>query len=266
MSTVITYQNINQDAYLLFLMCVSFFGLFLVGILTFNPPVAESLPWRKPVIGSVFGSICVLGSLAALFPKKCLGAIHPKKEENPVKRYRSSQESNFRKRGVRFAVRGHHPDCGNFSGHVFKVGNRTFCTSCTGLLLGALISLIANILYFSDAWQLDQKSLPTVYFGILGISFGLLQFPFFKNRKSPLRFLLNLFFVLGAFLILVEIDTLVQSTVLDLFLMLLIVFWIFTRISLSQWDHKRICSACNVATCEFSICRLVEYATNSRLD
>ena len=94
---------------------------------------------------------------------------------------------------------------------------------------------------------------PTVYFGILGISFGLLQFPLFKNRESPLRFLLNSFFVLGAFLILVEIDTLVQSVVTDLFLILLIVFWIFTRISLSQWDHKRICYACNVEMCEFFI-------------
>jgi hypothetical protein len=254
LSTITTYQNINQDAYLLFLMGVSFFGLFLVGILTINPPVAESLPWRKPVIGSVFGSICVLGSLAALFPKNCLGVFHLKKEDALVKKkFHSSQESDMTSYKVRFAVRGHHPDCGNFSGHVFRVGNRTFCTSCTGLLLGALINLIATFLYFFGAWQLSQKSLPTVYFGILGISFGLLQFPLFKNRKSPLRFLLNSFFVLGAFLILVEIDTLVQSVVTDLFLILLIVFWIFTRISLSQWDHKRICYACNVEMCEFFI-------------
>jgi len=252
LSAITTHQNINQDAYLLFLTGASFFGLFLIGILAFNPPVAvESFPWRKPVIGSIFGSICILGSLAALFPKECSGTLHFRKEEAPVNKYSCSQESDLASYRVRFAVRGHHPDCGNFSAHVFRISNRTFCTSCTGLLLGALISLVANILYFSNGWQIGQESLPMAYFGILGVSFGLLQFPLFKNRKSPLRFLLNSFFVLGAFLILVGIDTLVHSVALDLFLILLIVFWIFTRISLSQWDHKRICYPCNVTTCEF---------------
>ena len=233
-------------------MGVSFFGLFLVGILAFNPPVAgESFPWRKPVIGSIFGSICIIGNLAALFPKECSGALHFKKEETPVNKCYSSQESNPVSYRFRFAVRGHHPDCGNFSAHVFRISNRTFCTSCTGLLLGALISLIATISYFSDCWQIGQVSLPLVYFGILGVSFGLLQFPLFKNRKSPLRFLLNSFFVLGAFLILIGVDTLIHNVALDLFLILLIIFWIITRISLSQRDHKRICYACNVTTCEF---------------
>ena len=252
MSAVTTYQNINQDAYLLFLMGASFFGLFLMGILAFNPPVAgESFPWRKPVIGSIFGSICVLGSLAALFPEECSGALHFKREETPVNEHSCSQESNLASYRVRFAVRGHHPDCGNFSAHVFRISNRTFCTSCTGLLLGALISLIATILYFSNGWKISQGSLPIVNVGILGVSFGLLQFPLLKNRKSPLRLLLNSFFVLGAFLILVGIDALVHSVALDLFLILLTVFWIYTRISLSQWDHKRICYACNVTPCEF---------------
>lgn len=232
-------------------MSVSLFGLFLVGILTLNPPVTgESLPWRKPVMGSIFGSICILGSLAALFPRKCSGTLHFKKEA-PVNMYDFSQESDLTPYRGGFAVRGHHPDCGKFSAHVFRIGNRTLCTSCTGLLLGALVSLTATILYFFSGWQFGQEILPIVNVGILGVSFGLLQFPLFKDRRSHLRFLLNSFFVLGAFLILVGIDTLVQSVALDLFLIFLIVFWILTRISLTQWDHKRICYACGVTTCEF---------------
>jgi len=199
----------------------------------------------------IFGSICVLGILASLFPKKCSGTFHFKKEGMTVNKSNSSGESKLPSYRVGFALRGHHPDCGNFYTHVFKISNRTFCTSCTGLLLGALVTLVATILYVFNGWQIGQESLLTVYFGILGVGFGLLQFPLFKNRKSPLRFLLNSFFVLGAFLILTGIDALVHSTTLDLFLILLIVFWISTRISLSQWDHKRICYACKVTTCEF---------------
>jgi len=245
-------HSITRDPYLLFLMSISFFGLFFVGMLALNPPVAEeSFPWRKPVIGLIFGSICVLGILATLFPKKCSGTFHFKKDEMAVNKRSGSREGKLASYRVRFAVRGHHPNCGNFSAHVFKISNRTFCTSCTGLLLGALVTLVATVLYVFNAWQIGQESLLTVYFGILGVGFGLLQFSLFKNRKSPLRFLLNFFFVFGAFLVLTGIDALVHSTTLDLFLILLIVFWIFTRISLSQWDHKRICYACNVTTCEF---------------
>ena len=252
MSVILMSHSVSRDPYLLFLMGVSFFGLLLVGMLALNPPVAgESFPWRKPVIGSIFGSICILGILATLFPKECSGALHFKKEEMTVNKCNGSRESKLASHRVRFALRGHHPNCGNFSAHVFKISNRTFCTSCTGLLLGALVTLVVTILYFFNGWQIGKESLPTVYFGILGVSFGLLQFPLFKNRKSPLRFLLNSFFVLGALLILVGIDALIHSITLDLFLILLIVFWIFTRISLSQWDHKRICYACNVTTCEF---------------
>jgi len=250
--SMIMSHSITRDPYLLFLMSVSFFGLFLVGILALNPPVAgESFLWRKLVIGLIFGSICVLGILASLFPKKCSGTFHFKKEGMTVNKSNSSGESKLPSYRVGFALRGHHPDCGNFSTHVFKISNRTFCTSCTGLFLGALVTLVATILYVFNGWQIGQESLLTVYFGILGVGFGLLQFPLFKNRKSPLRFLLNSFFVLGAFLILTGIDALVHSTTLDLFLILLIVFWISTRISLSQWDHKRICYACKVTTCEF---------------
>jgi len=243
---------VSRVSYLLFLMGVSFFELFLVGILALNPPVAgESFLWRKPMIGSIFGLICILGILATSFPKECSGMFHFKKEETTANKCSVSRESKLASYEVRFAVRGHHPDCGNFSAHVFKISNRTFCTSCTGLLLGALVTLVATILYVFNGWQFGQKSLPIVYLGILGVSFGLLQFPLFKNRKSPLRFLLNLLFVLGAFLILIWIDALVRSITLDLFLILSIVFWIFTRMSLSQWDHKRICYACNVTMCEF---------------
>jgi len=245
-------QNVKQYLYPLFLMSVSLFGLFLVGMLAFNPPAAEEdLLWRKTVVGSIFGSICILGILAALFPKECSGASHFKKEEMPANKYKEPPQSRFASSGVYPTIRGHHPDCGNFSAHVLRISDRMFCTSCTGLLLGALITLVGTILYFFNDWHIGQEGLLAVSLGILGVTLGLLQFPLLKNRRSLTRFLLNMFFVLGAFSILIGIDALVRSVAVDLFLILLIVFWLFIRISLSQWDHKRICYACNVAMCEF---------------
>ncbi len=243
---------VSRNLYLYFLMGVSFFGLFLVGTFVLKPSVAmEDFFWRKPVIGSIFGSICVLGILAALFPRECSGKFHFKKEKNALNKRSVYGEDYTNSTRVRLSLRGHHPDCGYFSAHVFKIGERTFCSSCTGLLLGAVITLFATFLYVFNSWQIYREGLPTVALGVLGVSFGLLQFPLLKNRTSSLRFLLNSLFVLGAFLIFTGIDALLNALMLDLFVILLIIFWIFTRISLSQWDHKRICSSCNVATCEF---------------
>jgi len=131
---------------------------------------------------------------------------------------------------------------------VFRVGNRTFCTACTGLLLGGLSALAGTILYFFSNWRVEQISFLLVWVGILGVGFGLFQFKF----KGIVRLFLNIFFAFGAFLILIGVDELARSVAVDLFLIALTLFWLFTRISLSQWDHRRICYACKVVTCEIA--------------
>jgi len=236
------FQKIRRNSYLCFLMTVSFFGVFLVGMLASHPSTMqnEDFLWRKTIIGSIFGLICVLGILAAFHPN-CLRIIKLGKEEK-------HEPSIFRQSS--FAVHGHHPNCGKFSTHTFQIGNKMFCASCMGLLFGAVTSLLGIVAYFFNGWHIGQGSLFLIIAGILGVVFGLLQFPLLKNRRSFLRFFLNAFFVLGTFLILIGIDTLVRSLSVDLFLVVLSVFWLFTRISLSQWDHERICQACDFA-CEF---------------
>jgi hypothetical protein len=103
--------------------------------------------------------------------------------------------------------------------------------------------------YFFGNWRIpEQNSSIMVLLGILGVGVGLFQFKF----RNLLRLSLNTFFVLGTLLILIGIDEFVQSLMIDLFVVSLILFWLFTRISLSQWDHKRICSDCDIAGCEFA--------------
>jgi len=235
-------------------MGVSLFGLFLVAMLAVNPPkVQESFPWRKTVVGSIFGSICILGILAVLFPKDCSRAFHFKEEDRHDKKSSNPGQSRFVSQKASLSMRGHHPNCEGFSAHVFRVNNRTFCIGCTGFLFGALIILVGTILYFFLGWHVTHGSLPLVGVGILGIAFGLLQFPLFSFQLSFLRFFSNTFFILGTFLILTGIDALVQSLVIDSFLILLSILWLFTRIALSQWDHGRVCHACKLTTCELRV-------------
>ena len=227
------------------MISVSFFGLLLVGALALNPPtVRESFLWRKPLIGSLFWLICIFGILAIFFPKQCSAVFDFKKKE----KHEHSDENLFAFHGTRSIVQGHHPDCENFSAHVLRIGDRRFCAACIGLLLGGLISLVGAFLYFFVGWSVGESNLQAVSVGLVGVSFGLFQF---KVKRSVVRLVLNSFFVFGALLLLVGIDELAQSVFADLFLVILIVFWLFTRISLSQWNNWRICYTCNVASCEF---------------
>jgi len=74
------------------------------------------------------------------------------------------------------------------------------------------------------------------------MALGFLQLKFGGLARS----MLNAGFVLGAFLILMGIDESAASLLVDLFTIVLIVFWLFTRILLSKWDHWRICRACSI--------------------
>jgi hypothetical protein len=237
-------QKLSRSSYITYLIIISLFGLFLAGMLTVYPPrVHENLPWRKPLIGSIFGLICIFGILAVFYPTQC-SRVFDFGKKKPSRLHLGKIASH----GTSSALQGHHPDCENFAAHVFRIGHKTFCAACTGLLLGGLLALVGTLLYFFSSWRVEPNSSLIVWGGVLGVGFGLFQFKF----RSLIRLLLNVFFVLGTFFILIEVDKLVHSLAVDLFLVALTVFWLFTRISLSQWDHERICYACKVPTCEFA--------------
>jgi len=230
-------HSLPRSPILIFMIAVSFFGLFLVVTLAIKPPIIqETLPWRKPVIGSIFGAICLLGIIAVFFPKQCSAMFHSARGEGDI----SASERAVDSHESAPNLRGHHPDCGSFSAHVVRISSKTFCAACTGLLFGALMALAGTTMYFLGYWHIEQKAFLAVFVGTLGVGLGLFQFEF----RSFVRLVVNTFFVLGAFLALVGIDEIIQSLLADLFLVVLTVFWLLTRILLSQWDHWRICYTC----------------------
>ena len=168
------------------------------------------------------------------FPRQCSGTLH----------FRNGKK-NLTAGAVSVVVKGHHPDCGKFSAHVIQVSEYRLCAACTGLALGAFVALAGSAFYFFGGWHIGEMSSLVVLIGVAGMILGFLQLKF----KGFVRLGLNTLFVLGAFLILVGIDELVQSLFVDLFLIALVVFWLMTRILLSQWDHSRTCQNCE-SPCE----------------
>lgn len=221
-------HRISDYSFLFFDIGISAFALLIVLLLTANPPlIYESFPWRKPLVGSVFILICAFGIFAALVPKRCSKVLH------------------FERTNVSLATSGiqtssHHPDCGKFSAHVIHINGHTFCAACTGLLFGGITGIVGAVIYFFVGWHIVLATFTVALIGVIAVVLGFSQLKF----SGFIRLMLNLFFVLGAFLILVVIDDLIGSLFADFFIEASIVFWIFTRIQLSQWDHRRICSNC----------------------
>jgi hypothetical protein len=220
----------RYEPMLIFALSVSVFGIALTAMLALNPPmVNEDFLWRKPLIGSLFSLICLLGIIAAFFPRQCSHASHLQKE--------ISQSTSSEMPAV-----SHHPDCERFSAHSIHINGHRLCAACTGLVIGGIIALVGTFAYFSNQWVIDGYALSIIFVGVAGVVLGFFQLIFSGFVRSAL----NTVFVLGAFLILIGIDTLIESLSIDVFILVLIVFWIFTRIRLSQWDHRKICSRCEL--------------------
>jgi hypothetical protein len=232
-------QGTNPFFILIFAVSVSLFGLFTTLMLTLYPPtIQQNLLCRKPLIGSIFTLICTFGIVAVLFPTKCSQTFDLSKSEKPA--FSNIENPDFHKISV--ALKGHHPDCGKYSAHVIHMNTHIFCAACTGLLLGALVSIAGTTLYFFGGWHIGQTGFPAVLFGQVGIVLGFIQFKF----KGYTRLVLNCLFVFAAFLTLVGIDKIAENTFIDLYLVFLIVFWLWTRILISQWNNWRICHTCKI--------------------
>ncbi len=249
-------QSIHLNFILIFTVSISLFGLFTTLMLALYPPtIQENLLWRKPLIGSIFSLICILGIIAAFFPKKCSKTFDiPKTEKAAVS---NAKDSNFGK--VSVTLKGHHPDCIRYSAHVIHVSKHVFCVACTGLFLGALVVLAGTALYFFVGWDFAQTGFLAVLFGQVGILLGFIQFKF----KGYVRLMVNAFFVFAAFLTLVGLDKFAENLFIDLYSIILIVFWLWTRILISQWDHWRICHRCEIP-CELKEKRGVNICDENR--
>jgi hypothetical protein len=229
------HQGTRPNFILIFAIGVSLFGSMTTLLIALYPPIGrQNLSWRKPLVGSVFTLVCVSGVVAAFFPRKCSEGLAFKKTE-PI------ANSNVR-HNTHVTVKGHHPDCGRFSSHVISRGGVSSCAACTGLIVGAIVALMGTTLYFFLGLDFWQVSLPAILVGELGLLSGFVQFRF----KGYGRLIMNAFFVLATFLILIGVDKLAESAYIDLYVVGLIFFWLWTRVLISQWDHWRICHGCRL--------------------
>jgi hypothetical protein len=231
-------------------LILALLGLLLLPLMLFyQPPPVIVLPWQTQLVGSIFLVICVLGLIAGITPSHCSFTRRKKSDKQKL----ASLEANSA-RSTNIHKEGHHPTCAEYSSHVFTFKGSRYCAGCTGLVTGAIIAIMATILFL---FLNIQFIYPEVAFwsGFVFVAIGLLQhllYQLLKVKRGSIRVVVNVLFVVGSFLVLASVVQLTSNLLLASYLLSLILFWIFTRIGMSRRSHYRICSQCGRSNCPYS--------------
>ncbi|UCH05794.1 MAG: hypothetical protein JSW05_06420 [Candidatus Thorarchaeota archaeon] len=226
---------------------ISLLGLGLVPLILIRAMmISSAIESQVYVVGFSFITICLLGAIVGLRPSTCstsrfIGFNHQTRD--------TEQDTSFSKEPP--VRRGHHYRCEDFSTHVLNIGENVFCAGCTGLSTGAAIAIVGSLFYFIIGVPLV---VPEVIFwtGFAGVAVGIDQHRVYRvlgNPRGAFRFMLNVIFALGAFLLLAGADQLAGSIAVDSYILLIALFWIYTRIAMSKTEHNRICSQCSTKLC-----------------
>jgi hypothetical protein len=213
------------------MLTVSFVGLALILVLVLHPNLERfQFSVQHSLVGALYSAVCLLGVAAVFYPTKCMSMFQ--KTQNPLPQTNTPSSS--------VQIKGHHPDCQNYSGNRIRVGGRVVCAACSGLLVGAIIALIGTAFYFLVGLSFGGGSVWLVALGEIGMLLGLVQIKF----AGYVKVILNVVFVVGSFVTLVEADVLGKSLLADLYVLGLIGFLLWLRILLSEWNNTRTCQTC----------------------
>lgn len=216
----------------------SILGVMLLILLTYSSSLPSiSIPYQHPIIILAFDLICIGGIIASIYPTFCSPLIF----QQNVKHSSTTRVHQVPHQTPSYPRRGHHPDCEHYASHILHLHNKIYCAGCLGLRIGAIIGIGGSIpLLFG--FSLPHANI-FLWTGAGLVVLGILQHKLSYNN-SWVHLILNICFVIGPLLQLHALVTLNPSLTIELYLLILIMFWIITRITLSQIEHTRICQIC----------------------
>jgi len=226
---------LNQTKIVLSYLGLSVAGAaLLIVFVSMTPTPTRTLALLEKIfVAGVFIIICVFGVSFSLRPNWVRPFIS--KKENTVKNHTGALQRLFR---------GHHPDCKTFENHRMISLNKTWCAGCLGLLIGCLLSIFLMILYVVVPFQQPPTISRLLFFlGLLFIVFVYLEI-IQGSRHSIIHVLSNALLVLSFFFITTSIVELSGKVEYGLYTILLCILWLDSRIQLSRWHHRRVCSSC----------------------
>jgi hypothetical protein len=111
---------------------------------------------------------------------------------------------------------------------------------------GAVASSLLVVSHFSQNWLLPGIANGILALGVLLVALGLIQTLLLDIEWQVARFFLNALFVLGVSLILIGEDMQRRSLLVDAYILVLALFWLYIRIRSSKLSHQMICAKCNL--------------------
>jgi hypothetical protein len=221
----------NYSTQNIFIIFVSFSGLFsLIAMYLWSPQSTTHYSLQKPIILLLFVVISILGMLSAIYPSKC----------KTLMKFQNDSKKTINDGNVRFE--GHHPDCGKFSSHTLNINGKKYCPGCLGLFIGAFIAIVGILIYYFMGYPFIYGEI-SFWIG-LGTVFIVLLLIVFLNLEKKLKFISNMALVIGSFLILLGLDSVKGNLIIGLYFLILVIFWILTRIVVSETSHEIICRDC----------------------
>ena len=216
---------------MLFLIAVAVFGFGLVTFLVLQPNLPVDSPiLRRPLVGSLYIVICVLGIVAVFYPNKCR-LVFKKPSQSPYAAKVSA---------LPVQLVGHHPNCEKFSANRIILHARVFCAACSGLLIGAIVAIVGIVLFSFDLFDMSGEILWILMVGEVLMFAGLAQI----RLGGYVKMTVNVLFVIGSCVSLIAVDILGQNLLIDAYMLGLIVYMLWVRILLSEWNNKIICMNC----------------------
>lgn len=203
----------------------------IIGILgSFQAEAVDS--WGKLLVGAPFIMSCLVG-ISLAFRPSWIGRRLKGRESSPVEGTETSRR-----------IRGHHPDCDRFEGHVVTIDEKTVCTGCLGLAVGAIISIFLMLAYMIAPWEFSSFSLYLLLItGLTIVALSLFEAAFTKTRF--IHVLMNVILILGFFLTAMSVFQLSGKPIYGWVVIIISFLWLETRIQIANWRHDRICSSCS---------------------
>jgi hypothetical protein len=223
----------RHSTHLAFVLVVSIFGLVISGVSLRNPVsfVVVSAD-RRVMMALAYDLVCIIGMAAVLFPVACSKIVGVRGSLAQAPEQLGIRATEFL--GVQI-LHGHHTS-EDSAKHELLITGKSFCATCYGLLTGAVLSFAIITAFALSGWSGWADGSPACFLyciGVAAVITGLLQI-LTPDVGAKARFISASVFVLGTSLILLATDLLAANLMSDLFIILLAVFWLLSRISLSH--------------------------------